>query len=201
MEQVMDPRIKAIETEYKGYRFRSRIEARWAVFFDRMHIAYEYEKEGYNLTGIGCYLPDFWLPEWRVHLEVKGQSATEEEKAKCRALRDATGRPVLLVSGPIENSDKWIFCWDVGSNSAGSSEHWFNFGVTYDGKPFYCAFGDSNHELFADEMFSERIAPYQTAILDGAGHVVAYQICLNEDRVEYEIDYAKSARFEHGEKP
>ena len=26
--------IKAIPTEYKGYRFRSRLEARWAVFFD-----------------------------------------------------------------------------------------------------------------------------------------------------------------------
>ena len=26
--------IKAIETVYKGYRFRSRLEARWAVFFD-----------------------------------------------------------------------------------------------------------------------------------------------------------------------
>ena len=26
--------IKAIETYYKGYRFRSRLEARWAVFFD-----------------------------------------------------------------------------------------------------------------------------------------------------------------------
>ncbi|MCB6994492.1 hypothetical protein LI177_13475 [bacterium 210820-DFI.6.37] len=26
--------LKAIQTEYKGYRFRSRLEARWAVFFD-----------------------------------------------------------------------------------------------------------------------------------------------------------------------
>lgn len=29
----MAENIKAIETEYKGYRFRSRLEARWAVFF------------------------------------------------------------------------------------------------------------------------------------------------------------------------
>jgi hypothetical protein len=28
--------IKAIETSYKGYRFRSRLEARWAVFFDAL---------------------------------------------------------------------------------------------------------------------------------------------------------------------
>lgn len=26
--------MKAIETEYNGYKFRSRLEARWAVFFD-----------------------------------------------------------------------------------------------------------------------------------------------------------------------
>lgn len=26
--------IKAIETEYDGHRFRSRLEARWAVFFN-----------------------------------------------------------------------------------------------------------------------------------------------------------------------
>ena len=26
--------IRPIETEYRGYRFRSRFEARWAVFFD-----------------------------------------------------------------------------------------------------------------------------------------------------------------------
>ena len=32
--------IKAIETRYNGYRFRSRTEARWAVFFDAFGIRY-----------------------------------------------------------------------------------------------------------------------------------------------------------------
>jgi hypothetical protein len=31
-------KIKAIETRYKGYRFRSRLEARWSVFFDAMEL-------------------------------------------------------------------------------------------------------------------------------------------------------------------
>ena len=31
-------KIAAIETKYKGYRFRSRLEARWAVFFDALGI-------------------------------------------------------------------------------------------------------------------------------------------------------------------
>ena len=30
--------IAAIETEYCGYRFRSRLEARWAVFLDALGI-------------------------------------------------------------------------------------------------------------------------------------------------------------------
>lgn len=50
--------IKAIETEYNGYRFRSRLEARWAVFFDALGVKYEYEPDGYE-TEYGKYLPDF----------------------------------------------------------------------------------------------------------------------------------------------
>ena len=53
--------IKAIETQYKGYRFRSRLEARWAVFFDALGIEWEYEPEGFDLGEAGWYLPDFWI--------------------------------------------------------------------------------------------------------------------------------------------
>lgn len=53
--------LKAIETQYNGYRFRSRLEARWAVFFDQLGLPYVYEPEGFNLDGVH-YLPDFQLP-------------------------------------------------------------------------------------------------------------------------------------------
>lgn len=53
--------LKAIETEYKGYRFRSRLEARWAVFFDACGVKWEYEPEGYDLGGGLYYIPDFLL--------------------------------------------------------------------------------------------------------------------------------------------
>lgn len=46
----MKPGIAAKETEYNGYRFRSRLEARWAVFYNELGIKYEYEKEGFDLT-------------------------------------------------------------------------------------------------------------------------------------------------------
>lgn len=51
--------IKPIETVYNGYKFRSRLEARWAVFFDSLGIKYEYEPEGYRLPSGDKYLPDF----------------------------------------------------------------------------------------------------------------------------------------------
>ncbi len=53
--------MKAIETEYKGYKFRSRLEARWAVFFDIMGIRWEYESEGIVLSNGTPYFPDFYL--------------------------------------------------------------------------------------------------------------------------------------------
>ena len=66
-------RIKAIETRYAGCRFRSRLEARWAVFFDTLGIRWEYEPEGF-LVGFDQrpYLPDFRLPGLNVWVEVKG---------------------------------------------------------------------------------------------------------------------------------
>jgi len=49
--------IGAIETRYSGYRFRSRLEARWATFFDHLGCEWEYEKEGYVLPNGDRYLP------------------------------------------------------------------------------------------------------------------------------------------------
>ena len=59
--------FKAIQTEYKGYLFRSRLEARWAVFFDAMGIEWEYEPEGIVLSDGTNYLPDFYLPHFHCY--------------------------------------------------------------------------------------------------------------------------------------
>lgn len=77
--------IKAIETKYKGYRFRSRLEARWAVFFDELGLPWEYEKEGFNYNGI-YYLPDFYFPTLKIWAEVKPEKFTKEEFIKVAAL-------------------------------------------------------------------------------------------------------------------
>lgn len=51
--------MKPIETTFKGYRFRSRLEARWAVFFDVIGVKWQYEVEGFKLSNGEYYLPDF----------------------------------------------------------------------------------------------------------------------------------------------
>jgi len=67
----------AIETHYAGCKFRSRLEARWAVFFDTLGIEWQYEPEGFNVPDLAGktkwrYLPDFWLPKSDTWVEVKG---------------------------------------------------------------------------------------------------------------------------------
>ena len=98
--------IKPIETIYKGYRFRSRLEARWAVFFDAAGIKYEYEPEGFERGGY-MYLPDFYLPELDVYAEVKanreGISADVEKCAKMIYWGGPIKRLVFLgqIPGPV----------------------------------------------------------------------------------------------------
>lgn len=64
--------IKALPTMYNGTIYRSRTEARWAVFFDKLfgHPVFFYEPQGYLVRGNG-YLPDFLLPGQRLFGEVK----------------------------------------------------------------------------------------------------------------------------------
>jgi hypothetical protein len=95
--------LQAIPTIYKNYAFRSRLEARYALFFDSLGVAYEYEPEGYSLHGLN-YLPDFRLPEAQCWLEVKGQEPTDDEKEKARRLAIASAWPVFVVWGDPVNA-------------------------------------------------------------------------------------------------
>lgn len=78
----MSKKIKAIETYYDGYRFRSRLEARWAVFFNQINLEYEYELDGFEMDGV-CYLPDFYIPSLDRWIEIKGQPLAISEIEKC----------------------------------------------------------------------------------------------------------------------
>ena len=90
--------IPPIETTWNGRRYRSRTEARWAVLLTVSGVEFEYEKEGYRLPS-GWYLPDFWLKEQGVWLEIKGIDPTPKELALAAELRSATGRPIWIAVG------------------------------------------------------------------------------------------------------
>lgn len=92
--------VKAIDTVYQGHRYRSRLEARWAVFMDSLGIPYEYEPEGFELSEVGRYLPDFWLPTWQAWVEIKPAFPHEgNDLDKVRLLSIETGHEGLLIYG------------------------------------------------------------------------------------------------------
>lgn len=64
-------KLKAIETVYGGHRFRSRLEARWAILFDALGLNWEYEMEGFEFEDGTKYLPDFFIYDTNWFIEVK----------------------------------------------------------------------------------------------------------------------------------
>lgn len=94
--------ITAIQTAYKGYNFRSRLEARWAVFFDALGISWEYEPEGFELPDGTRYLPDFFLKDnWHrgPYVEIKPIEPTPAEVEKLRQVCEGLGAYGLLIVG------------------------------------------------------------------------------------------------------
>ena len=105
--------LKAIETRYAGYRFRSRTEARWAVFFDSLGVKWEYEPEGWNLPDGTRYLPDFFIemrngPTSRFGrcgywVEIKAGAPTDGEMEKLVQLCTETKHHGLFLCGQPGN--------------------------------------------------------------------------------------------------
>lgn len=111
--------IKAIETKYAGCRFRSRLEARWAVFFDHLGITWEYEPQGFEVgpqQDRRGYLPDFWLPADRIWVEVKGDRGDADLRKIAYAadanygLPGGPGRRMILL-GNVPRVDRQSFAW------------------------------------------------------------------------------------------
>ena len=187
--------IKAIETKYAGHRFRSRLEARWAVFFDYLGIPWEYEKEGYMVNDV-AYLPDFWLPSWRMWLEVKGV-VEPDAKELAEGLADLTGDAVLLWLGmPAGMSSHYgrIWCSDVGDSAGNFTEVCEIVDWADVGPGLLVQYEHSQKEMWDRRMSSQlpnvrcrRPSPY--------GELYTH------DRIYSATQAAKSARFEHGESP
>ena len=165
--------MQAIETRYKGYRFRSRLEARWAVYFDALGIKWVYEPEGYVLADGKRYLPDFWLPGLKCFAEVKPSTLTLAEFIKCQSL---PGECVILDGLP-ENRI-YAFAPKDEAQKMGVDELAAAY-LAYLGRE-YCGVN------FIES--SERGRMW----IDSAGNFVSSE---NHPAV----NSARSARFEHGE--
>lgn len=99
--------MKAIETIYNGYRFRSRLEAKWAIFFDELKIKYQYELEGYELPNGMRYLPDFYIESMDVFVKIKPSIdlISNEEIDKMISFSIDRGKNLLLITGePTKDS-------------------------------------------------------------------------------------------------
>lgn len=106
--------IHAIPTFYAGTLFRSRTEARWAVLFDELCIAWEYEPEGWQLPNGLKYIPDFRLPGCDVWIEVKRPLNTLSEREiyemfmKADGLSRSTGEVLVFAADRPDFS--WYEC-------------------------------------------------------------------------------------------
>jgi hypothetical protein len=114
---MTDQTIQPIETLYRGHRFRSRLEARWAVFFDAARIEWQYEAEGFAINGIR-YLPDFWLSRLKCFAEIKPNDESRiQAEPLLQALSKASGHPAILLIG--QPGDRTLMPWIMKEDSRG----------------------------------------------------------------------------------
>lgn len=196
--------LRAIETTYAGCRFRSRLEARWAVFFDHLRIAWKYEHQGFETPDGLRYLPDFFLPAMRIFAEVKGGLVTTTDSEKMLrfvydAPYDATG---LLLLGDIPDP-RLAGPHHVLATNGYHGRHPRNRVEKYD----VCFVGDrtGGHELCPvgwprlsylgpDSGFGPPDDPHDWT-------VTRCRAVTNDSSVSNGWAVARSARFEHGESP
>lgn len=102
--------VTPITTYYKGFKFRSRTEARWALLLDQIGYSYQYEWEGFSLGR--WYLPDFLVEGW-IFLEVKPPNPTHAELVLAQQLAFAQQTVVLVVQGqPLPTGEARMFTPD-----------------------------------------------------------------------------------------
>ena len=106
-------------TSYHGITFRSKLESLWAVFFDAHKIKWQYEPESVTLPS-GEYIPDFWLPELEMWVEVKGAITSSKAVNRIAELAHKTGYSVLLLEGNVKSRGhtKFKSCMDMEDPSA-----------------------------------------------------------------------------------
>jgi hypothetical protein len=212
--------INPIETEYRGFRFRSRLEARWAVAFDSLGVEWKYEGQGYHVGHEARpYLPDFWLPGPGIWAEVKGDPLQLDKTLMDDAVGHRTGLPgsdpfgekSMLILGDVPPSDEPL-----------AYLHWMVSRTVYAPCEGFCACADARWQQVTLRSFpavalmdarKEGLAvkspgllavPVGRSILRPPEDAVTPQrsnMVLADRKVLDAFKAARSARFEHGEKP
>lgn len=176
---------KSIDTHYNGYKFRSRLEARWAVFFDELHIPYAFEPQGFDLNGTR-YLPDFHLTNGlilhkfrptqldQIWVEIKSTpEITENERQKIAEFVKQTDHHILLIAGQPDINVTLKFI-DHHPDTG-----WFVIDVRWLETP------DGQIGLVPIENLNDKNLLAQT----------------NTPRLRYALDKARQSRFEFGQTP
>lgn len=147
-----------IQTKWNGFLFRSRLEARWAVFFSHLDIRFFYEPQGFKLKSGELYLPDFFLPDVRMFAEVKCGSPTEQEFVKAQLLQEGSGSSVLFLDGPPDFRQYRAVVMDGGAYTLAP----FTLDIDFHGRRHY-----NKGRLFSDSGQCEQLdftARYSTAV-------------------------------------
>lgn len=127
--------IKAIDTEYSGHLFRSRLEAKWAFYFDELTTSWQYEREGFELGNGLRYLPDFYLPQYGIYVEIKPDKYSYREHQKCKWLAVLSQKTVVEAIGlPSVNP----FTVIIPSQHYVCSKCGYIESYDFDGKRIYC---------------------------------------------------------------
>ena len=182
--------MKAIQTYYKGYKFRSRTEARWAVFFDSLGVDWEYEPEGFVLSDGSRYLPDFKVTYFdrgcREHpmtywFEVKGdlQSITDKELMKVFLFEHEL---ILLVGAPSEKG--------YVSNRQYNDDETRNL-----------CFLNFKQRVFSSSKYDLVVFPWSCKKRPWVDFPDTATTDPELLELSEHVAKARSARFEHGEKP
>lgn len=203
--------VRAIETEYRGHLFRSRLEARWAVFFDHMQIQWKYEPEGFT-DGVERYLPDFMLPDVGCWVEVKGShdglvASWDKMVAFATALPPETGpEPCLLILGDVPEPDGQVIHWAMDARP-GMSWAGFSFQRTARGvDPILNLFAirASRHMGMVASLLGSD-ARTHTQMGDAVDYTKAFSIrCGGRGGfplISQCYRAARAARFDHGADP
>lgn len=193
-------KIKAIQTVYNGYRFRSRLEARWAVFFDEAGIPYEYEKEGFVVDG-KPYLPDFYLPWFDCYVEIKPNDIDDKTLDQVFELMKSFSedKPILLCVGePIQ---VFMTMFDNGE----SYKCQFVEGCVWYCNGYDNYFGYTKH-FISILCQTNKYVDFTASCTDGK-YNYSEELNIYSDNFHFRYDFeqeklkARQARFEYGETP